>query len=92
MTPQMLAGLLSAHGQGNPVVTGRAAASVSETLRPLELLDLPEIYGQHAALIDFLLFFLLFNGFLNWFLLFGRHNVFLLSLSSSNLQIPDSPI
>jgi hypothetical protein len=62
MTPQMLAGLLSAHGQGNPVVTGRAAASVSETLRPLELLDLPEIYGQHAALIDFLLFFLLFNG------------------------------
>ena len=60
MTPQMLAGLLSAHGQGIPAVTGRATATVSQALRPLEALDLPEIYAQHSVLVDFVLYLVLF--------------------------------
>lgn len=62
MTPIVLAGLLTTHLQALPAVTGRAAAPVSRMLRPLQALDLPEIYGQHSVLVDFVLFLLLFNG------------------------------
>jgi len=62
MTPTALAGPLATHGQALPAVTGRAAAPVSQMLRPLQVLDLPVIYSQHSVLVDFVLYLLLFNG------------------------------
>lgn len=35
---------------------------MSEMLRPLDLIDIPKIYSQHAVLIDFVLYLVLFNG------------------------------
>lgn len=41
------------------VVSG---ASLSTLLQPLQLLDLPRAYAEHAVVIDFLLYLVLFNG------------------------------
>jgi len=41
---------------------GLTTHTASRALRPLEVLDLPNVYAQHSALVDLVLYLMLFNG------------------------------